>query len=135
MLTLIQKFETDHYPVPAGKTGSMLRHLIEARDFQEKSLLPFLGNEKTVALVLNDNQAAEQIDEELPEHVFRSEILLDGRSSVDGNRLTAMEYAELQSDLEMANAVETKVPSKLGTLVGFVKLRKFIETSAADRAD
>ena len=59
LLTLIEKFETGHYLIPVGTTGSMLRHLIEAKDLQEKVLLPFLGNEETIALVLNDGRSLE----------------------------------------------------------------------------
>ena len=59
LLTLIEKFEADHYPIPAGTTGSMLRHLIEARDLPEKDLLPFLGDEEAIALVLNDGRSLE----------------------------------------------------------------------------
>ena len=35
LVTLIEKFEAEHYPIPAGTTGSMLGHLMEARDLEE----------------------------------------------------------------------------------------------------
>jgi hypothetical protein len=66
--------------------------------------------------------------EEIPEEVLRSEILLDGRSSFTGERLSATEYAEMQSEIEKMNAVEPQVASKLRNLVGLIKLRKFIKT-------
>jgi hypothetical protein len=74
-------------------------------------------------------QAAElpAIEPDLPEEVLRSEILLDGRSPFDGKRLTATEYAELQQEIEQANAVEPQLASQIRRLVGLIKFRKFIK--------
>ncbi len=83
----------------------------------------------TIALTPLSVRAAEAEGmDDLPEEVLRSEILLDGRSSLTGERLSATEYAEMQSEIEQANAVEPQVASKLRNLVGLVKLRKFIKT-------
>ena len=68
------------------------------------------------------------MSEDVPEEVLRSEILLDGRSSFTGERLSATEYAEMQSEIERTNAVEPPVAPKLRTLVGLIQLRKFIKT-------
>ncbi|MBD2460858.1 hypothetical protein H6G89_07355 [Oscillatoria sp. FACHB-1407] len=38
--------------------------------------------------------------DDLPEEVARTQIILEGRSPVDGRPLTAAEYAELQAQLE-----------------------------------
>jgi hypothetical protein len=38
--------------------------------------------------------------EDLPEEVLRTEIILEARSPVDGEPLTAAEYAELQAELQ-----------------------------------
>ena len=74
-------------------------------------------------------KAAEiEVLEDVPEEVLRSEILLDGRSSFTGERLSATEYAEMQSEIERTNAVEPPVAPKLRTLVGLIQLRKFIKT-------
>lgn len=67
------------------------------------------------------------IEPDLPEEVLRSEILLDGRSSFDGKRLTATEYAELQQEIEKANAVDPQISPKVRKLVGRLQLRKFIK--------
>ena len=74
-------------------------------------------------------EAAEStaIESDLPEEVLRSEILLDGRSSFDGKRLTATEYAELEQEIEQRNAVEPQVAPKIRRLVGLIKFRKFIK--------
>ena len=76
LLTLIEKFEMDHYPIPAGTTGSMLRHLIEAKDLQEKALLPFLGNEETIALVLNNGRSLELNEARQLAQFFRVDVKL-----------------------------------------------------------
>jgi hypothetical protein len=65
---------------------------------------------------------------EIPEEVLRTEIILEGRSPIDGKPLTAAEYAELQAEIAEANQVEPEVPSDLKNLVGLLKLRKFIKT-------
>ena len=43
LLTLIEKFETDHDPITAGTTGLMLRHLIEARICRRRLCSHFWG--------------------------------------------------------------------------------------------
>jgi hypothetical protein len=94
-------------------------------------VIPLLMVVSRIVLSSNVGYAAE-VDrsqlEEVPEEVLRSEILLDGRSALDGRRLSATEYTELLSELEAANTVEPQVDSKLRNLVGLVKLRKFIKT-------
>ncbi len=83
----------------------------------------------TIVLMPVSVRAAEmQTPDDVPEEVLRSEILLDGRSSFTGERLSATEYAEMQSEIEQTNAIEPQVAPKLRTLVGLVKLRKFIKT-------
>jgi hypothetical protein len=79
--------------------------------------LPAMATEEPTAMV-----------EEFSEEVLRSEILLDGRSPLTGELLSATEYVELQAEIEKTNAVEPQVASKLRNLVGLVKLRKFIKT-------
>jgi hypothetical protein len=89
----------------------------------------FVGLVTAIALMPVSVKAAEvKVLEEVPEEVLRSEILLDGRSSFTGERLSATEYAEMQSEIEQTNTVEPQVSPKLRTLVGLVKLRKFIKT-------
>ena len=62
LITLIEKFETEHYPIPAGTTGSMLRHLMDARDLEETDLIPVLGTPEKVAEILT-GQRVIQLDE------------------------------------------------------------------------
>ena len=57
LITLIEKFEVEHYPIPVGTTGSMLEHLMEARDLEEADLIPVLGTPDKIAEILTDESA------------------------------------------------------------------------------
>ncbi|KAM3116318.1 helix-turn-helix domain-containing protein [Phormidesmis sp. 146-33] len=59
LITLIEKFEAEHYPIPAGTTGSMLGHLMEARDLEEADLIPVLGTQEKIAEILTDKRTIE----------------------------------------------------------------------------
>jgi HTH-type transcriptional regulator / antitoxin HigA len=59
LITLIEKFEAENYPIPDGTTGSMLRHLMDAKDLEEADLLPILGNQAKIAEILADQRQLE----------------------------------------------------------------------------
>lgn len=64
--------------------------------------------------------------EDIPEEILRTEIILEGRSSIDGKPLTASEYAELQ-----ANIAQTPFPPELTPqvreIIWLLGIRKFIK--------
>ncbi len=62
LITLIEKFEAENYPIPAGDSVSMLRHLMDARDLEKSDLIPVLGTETEVEKILVSGKAIE-IDE------------------------------------------------------------------------
>jgi len=65
--------------------------------------------------------------EDTPEEILRSEIILDARSPLDGEPLTAAEYAELQAMLaesEYAPTLNTDVRSLIFTL----RIRRMLRT-------
>lgn len=62
LITLIEKFEAEHYPIPPGTPGSMLRHLMDARDLEETDLIPILGTREQVVEILTEQRAI-QLDE------------------------------------------------------------------------
>ena len=62
LITLIEKFEAEHYPIPTGTPGSMLRHLMDTRDLKEADLIPVLGTPEKVAEILTDQRVI-QLDE------------------------------------------------------------------------
>jgi HTH-type transcriptional regulator / antitoxin HigA len=62
LITLIEKFEAENYPIPAGNAASMLQHLMDARDLDKSDLIPVLGTETEVEKVFVSGRAIE-IDE------------------------------------------------------------------------
>jgi HTH-type transcriptional regulator / antitoxin HigA len=53
LVTLIEKFEETHYPIPKGTPHSMLLHLMEARSMEPKALVGVIGSLSTVLGILN----------------------------------------------------------------------------------
>ena len=49
LITLVEKFEAEYYPIPAETTGSILAHLMEARDLEEADLISVLGTQEKIA--------------------------------------------------------------------------------------
>jgi HTH-type transcriptional regulator / antitoxin HigA len=62
LITLIEKFEAENYPIPTGSAGSMLQHLMDARDLDKSDLIPVLGTKKEVEKIMVGERAIE-IDE------------------------------------------------------------------------
>lgn len=51
---LVEKYETEHHPIPAVSEADMLRHLIEARDVTQAQLAADTGiAESTVSAILS----------------------------------------------------------------------------------
>ena len=64
--------------------------------------------------------------EEIPEEVWRTEIITEARSPVDGKPITAAEYAELQAQLQRRTAPQLN-PKVEGTII-LLRLRRVIRT-------
>ncbi|MDH6060203.1 hypothetical protein NWP17_07090 [Chrysosporum bergii ANA360D] len=60
--------------------------------------------------------------EDVPEEILRTEIIIDGRSPVDGQPLNAAEYAELQEQLQVSPP--PKLRSGVRQAVYLLKIRK-----------
>jgi len=50
---LIDRYETERYPVPDAGAAEVLRFLIERHGLAQRDLVPELGSESTVSLVLS----------------------------------------------------------------------------------
>jgi hypothetical protein len=66
--------------------------------------------------------------DDIPEEVLRSEIIVDARSPIDGQPMTAQDYAELQVQLEHAEHATPPVSRRLKQTVQLLQLRKFLYT-------
>ncbi len=56
LLTLIEKYETIHAPIPVASGSSVLHHLMEAQDLNANDLIGILGNRAIVEQILTDQQ-------------------------------------------------------------------------------
>lgn len=68
--------------------------------------------------------------EDLPEEILRTEIITEARSPIDGQPLTAAEYAQLQTQLQQKPPVrpETEVSLEVRRVVNLLRLRRFLKT-------
>ncbi|WP_369815926.1 MULTISPECIES: glutathione S-transferase [unclassified Anabaena] len=60
--------------------------------------------------------------EDTPEEILRTEIIIDARSPVDGKPLTPAEYAQLQEQLQVSPP--PKLSEKLRETLFLLRLRK-----------
>ena len=64
---------------------------------------------------------------DVPEEILRTEIILEGRSPVNGEPLSAAEYEELQAELAQTT-LDPKIASDLQQLIFLLQIRKFVKT-------
>ena len=64
---------------------------------------------------------------EVPEEVLRTEIILEGRSPVDGEPLSAAEYEELKAQLAEAG-LDPEIDPDIQQLIFLLQVRKFLKT-------
>jgi len=57
LVTLIEKFEAEQYPIPQGTPLSILLHLIEANDIKQESLIGIIGSRGVVSEVINGKRS------------------------------------------------------------------------------
>jgi hypothetical protein len=61
--------------------------------------------------------------EDIPEEVLRTEIITEGRSPLDGQTLSASEYAELKAQLAQ-RPYPPEVAAKMQNLIFLLQIRK-----------
>ena len=64
---------------------------------------------------------------EVSEEILRTEVILEGRSPIDGKPLSAAEYEELQAELAQASLPAPLDPD-IQQLIFLLQIRKFIKT-------
>ncbi|BAY61766.1 transcription regulator [Calothrix brevissima NIES-22] len=57
LVTLIEKFEATHYPIPQGTANSMLIHLMDAQDVTAEALAEVIGSLEVVQEIINGDRA------------------------------------------------------------------------------
>jgi HTH-type transcriptional regulator / antitoxin HigA len=53
LITLIEKFENEHYLIPVSSPLNMLKHLMEARSLKQEDLVGIIGSRGVVSEVVN----------------------------------------------------------------------------------
>ncbi|MBF2078768.1 MAG: glutathione S-transferase [Synechococcales cyanobacterium T60_A2020_003] len=85
-----------------------------------------LGISTCSILTLTHAAAALPPPEDTPEEVLRTEIILEARSPLDGEPLTAAEYAELQDYL--SRYPEPEIAPEIRQLIRLLYLRRAIRS-------
>ena len=57
LVTLIEEFETKHYPVEPSSPHAMLEHLMDARGIKQSDLVEVIGSKGVVSEVVNRKRA------------------------------------------------------------------------------
>ena len=57
LVTLIEKFEDENYPIPEGTPHSMLLHLMEASSIKQENLVDVIGSRGVVSEVVNGKRS------------------------------------------------------------------------------
>ncbi|WP_019505474.1 hypothetical protein [Pleurocapsa sp. PCC 7319] len=65
--------------------------------------------------------------EDIPEEVLRTEIILEGRSPIDGKALSTVEYEELQVQLSQSSN-SPQIDSDIQQLIFLLQIRKLFKT-------
>jgi HTH-type transcriptional regulator/antitoxin HigA len=60
LVTLIEKFEETHYPIPQGTPHSMLMHLMDARDMTTEALAEVIGSLEVALQIVNGDRTISQ---------------------------------------------------------------------------
>ncbi len=63
--------------------------------------------------------------EDIPEEILRTEIIIEGRSPLTGEPLTASEYAQLQEQLQQTDV--QLVPENLQQLIFLLQIRRVLK--------
>lgn len=78
---LIERYEQQHYPIPAADTVSVVRFLIENQNLTQRDLIPQFGSESAVSMFLSGQRklTIEQVRRlstrfNLPADVFIAEV-------------------------------------------------------------
>ncbi len=57
LVTLIEKFEDENYPIPEGTPHSMLLHLMDSNEIKQENLVGVIGSRGVVSEVVNGKRS------------------------------------------------------------------------------
>lgn len=95
------------------------------------SPLPPLGKTTLAILLLTCLQPLECLAlppvEDVPEEILRTEIILEGRSPIDNQPLSASEYEELEAELRESH-LDPQINEDIRQIIFLLQIRKLIKT-------
>ncbi len=71
IVTLIEVYETEHYPIPRAEPRSVIKMLMEDRGLEQKDLIGVLGSKSAVSQVLKGNRHPSKIQVKKLAEFFR----------------------------------------------------------------
>ena len=76
LVTLIEKFEENHYPIAQGTPHSMLMHLMDARDITTEALADVIGSLEVVREIINGDRTINKAEAEALANYFHVDASL-----------------------------------------------------------
>ena len=76
LVTLIEKFEEAHYPIPQGTPHSMLQHLMDVRDLAPSALVEVIGSKQAVFEIINGQSSISKAQAQALADFFKVDISL-----------------------------------------------------------
>lgn len=80
-----------------------------------------------LAAAISPKSVALPPPEDTPEEILRTEIILEGRSPIDGKVLTAAEYEQLQAQLAQSS-LPPELNSDVEHIIFLLRVRKLFKT-------
>ena len=74
LVTLIEKFEDEQYPIPSGTPHSMLLHLMEASSIKQENLVGIIGSRGVVSEVVNGKRSISKAQAKALANFFRVDV-------------------------------------------------------------
>ncbi|MGB3294396.1 MAG: transcriptional regulator [Phormidesmis sp.] len=76
LVTLVEAYETENYPIPEASPNDILRHLLEASGTHQADLVGILGSNDLVLEVLNGERSISQEQAKILAKLFRVNLSL-----------------------------------------------------------
>ncbi|MEA5504406.1 transcriptional regulator [Halotia wernerae UHCC 0503] len=76
LVTLIDKFEETHYPIPQGTPNSMLMHLMDARDMTPEALALVIGSLEVALQIVNGDRTINKTEAKALADYFHVDVSL-----------------------------------------------------------
>ena len=74
LVTLIEKFEDEQYPIPSGTPHSMLLHLMEAGGIKQENLVGVIGSRGVVSEVVNGQRSISKVQAKALANFFSVDV-------------------------------------------------------------